>query len=164
MSKPRFEGREFWALVAQDTFDPIAERISAILTRAAEEDRRMVLISRYVNKTGADNLDIKVGLRLDAEYGDPITIRSGASGSRSFHASLGPGSHGFGFTAEADSVEERLHQQWDERADVYGREVTRVHVDGWATTPSREDRIDIERWNENRVGILSTLVFQANWG
>lgn len=169
--KPRFEGRRFWALLAADTFDPVVERITAMLSH----DRRMVRIDRTVNKKGADDLRIHVGLRLDTETPNlrgeldgGISVSTTTSPRetgplRHFEARLGPGFHNFGFTVDG-RTEDQMRPLYDRRGENYDAPVDRIHIDGWPNSPSRDDSIEIERWNEHRVCTLTTVVFQANWG
>lgn len=152
--------RQFWALVGVDTFDPIVERVQALLSH----DRRIVSIERYVNKTGADNLDIHTGLRLDSEYGDPFEVRTWSDGGKSFTAHLAPGITGIGFATRGARTEAQMRAVYGQAGEVYDQPVTRIRLDGWPNDPSRDDRIDIEHWNEHRVCRLTTLTFQADWG
>lgn len=161
----RFTGHEFSALVAADTFDPIVERIRAILSHP----RRMVLISRYARWKGADELDIKVGLRLSDEpdhlgkLEPPIRVSSSTVGKatrRALHVDLKPGRVSFGFSTVHRS-EAELHSLYERRAEEGYSPVTRVRVHGWPT-PQRDDLIEIEHWNQYGVGALTTVVFQAD--
>src|SRR4051812_1434452 len=109
----RFERGEFWALVAEDNFDALAERVRAMLMG----QRRMVLIHRYGRKDSADVLDIKVGLRLDTGHGGPFEIRHDQYG-RHFHVRLAPGINGIGFSAPTGSTERAMHSRYDARGEA----------------------------------------------
>lgn len=162
-SSERFARREFWAFVAADTFEPIVERIKALV----QTDRRMVLLQRYSHTP--ENLAVKVGLRLDPDVRgwDGTTENGIHTGEHSFHVHLTPGIEGFGFSVTNHPERVFHHRHAALRRDarpISSEPLTRVHVDGWPHAPSRDDRIDVEHWNEHGVCILTSLVFQADWG
>lgn len=167
----RFAQRSFRALVADDTFDPLVERVKAMLSG----DRRMVLTHRYLHR---NELRTHVGLRLDtgdryydeddnetyANTRDPFRVSENRYG-RGFSASLAPGIHFVAFATEGDKTERQMRAAWESRGTgSHHRPVTQVHVDGWADSPSREDRIEIEFWNEHGIGQSTLILFQADWG
>ena len=162
LARGRFERREIWAIVAADTFDPLVERIRGVLGH----DRRMVRIRRYASTTGADNLDIRVGLRLDPDLRDgedPIKVTASTFPGPTRHLDVRlTCAESFGFSAD-DRTERALRGRYDQRGKTYDTPVTAVRIDGWPDSPSRDDRIEIERWNEHRVCSLTTIAFQADW-
>lgn len=152
----RFTGHDVWALVAADTFDPLVERITKMLSH----DRRMVKIHRYV-----DRLDLTVhpGLRLRDSDPIKVTTTTFPTQTRHFEARMGPGLHGLDFSAPDDVTEADLRPRWDQCGKAYNQQVTAITLTGRGTEPQRDDRIDIEHWNEHRVGQVTTYVFQCDW-
>lgn len=163
----RWNGPEVEALVASDTFDLLVERIRGLFSH----DRRVVWIERQINTERPDQMTVRTGLRLEttADWGceDPIEVTESTFGipSRSLNVRLiTPGStYAFGFTA-GERTSAQMSDAWNRRGRALHKPVTQVRIDGWADTPSRDDSITIERWNDDAVGTITTVQFQADWG
>lgn len=161
-------GFDVGAVVAGDTIEPLAERITKMLSH----DRRLVKIHRYAH---GQTMKTDPGLRPDPGREDAISLKAQRypEGLRQFWVDLSPGIHGFGFSATDSSLERRLrptyerhHKRWIEGStgdSIYDQPVTYVHVTGRGTEAGRDDRIEIESWNEHGVGQLTTIVFQCDW-
>jgi hypothetical protein len=163
LTTDRFTSRECWAYAALDTIDPLIDHVLGILG----EDREMTLIQRYRtsrddNDMGLGNATIKTGLTVadPAEYNVPVIDRfeqrdPHGKGLRVF---LQPGlTTGFGFSAYARDAptEKAVRARYNDK-NLRRRDITLVRTNGWPGDPSREDRIEIEDWNEH--GVCSDVV------
>ncbi|GAB2732999.1 hypothetical protein [Nocardioides pakistanensis] len=155
----RLACRDATVFVASDSFDALAERVLAIVGTG----RRMTLVQRYLDTEGrARSLDIHTSLRLDdvPDGGVERWSRTDSLAGRGLHVHLAPGIHGFGFAAyDRDGTESDVARRY--HADR-PRNVTVARVDAWTDSPSREDRIEIERWNDHGVCRVTTVAFEES--
>ena len=162
-----FDSAVLTAIVAGDTFGPITERITQLFSH----DRRVVVLTRYVHLAGfSGGLRSEAGLGLDPRWGvdpfDAIVTRKPTRGSRQapslvFEVHLDHGVE-VGFTCGEDTREQDLHEVWNRREEpVRGQTVTKVHIRGRGIHANRDDRIDIEHWNSDGVGHITTIIFEA---
>lgn len=155
------------ALVAGDTFTPIAERI----TRLFSHDRHVVVLRRFVHLAGTSGgLRSEAGLGLDPSWGvhpsDAIVTRVTSRGGgqpRTLHFEV----HldhcvEVALNCVEDTRERDLHEVWDRReAPVRNQTVTKVYLRGRGIHANRDDRIDIEHWNSHGVGHITTVIFEG---
>lgn len=178
----RFAGPESHALIAGDTFEPMVERITKMLSH----DRRMTVIRQdakpsilhpLANSKDKVTLDeardrlsvhplrIEPGLKPDPREDQPIEVtrHNWPEPTSQFWVRLYPGIGGFGFAAEDSSTEQSLRARWESRGLIYDSPVTQVRITGFGTEAGRHDRIEIEKWNEHRYGEVITITFQCDW-
>lgn len=174
----RLAVRAATVFVAADSFDPLAERIRGIVAGSPEEDRDtaptgrlMTAIRSYPFARQQSRFDIATSLSLDLRLSRPVEVTDNPFG-HGIHFHLAPGINGFGFGYDkndrADTeaeVARRFHTHYPS-IDVDGydrvrRNLTVVTFDGWAGQPCREDRIEIDRWNDDGVCVRTTVAFEA---
>lgn len=159
----RFTSRECWAYAALDTIDPLIDHVLGILG----EGREMTLVHRYRTSRdtadmGLGNATIKTGLTVadPAEYNVPVIDRfeQPHPHGKGLRVLLQPGlMTGFGFSAYAHDAptEQAVRTRYNSK-DLRRTNITLVRTSGWPGSPSREDRIEIEDWNDH--GVCSDVV------
>lgn len=165
------------AWVGSDNIAALSDHVEAIV-KGKDSTRRLTIISRYRhgNDTGEDKglvgTSCKTGLTLDRDvdpaYG-PIERRTQArpaGQSITFH--LTPGIEAFGFSAyDNDGTEEdQRARYWAyDPTDVFSarRNIVKVVIDGWPGSPSRNDKIQIEHWNDHGVCKDTIILFDDIW-
>jgi hypothetical protein len=140
------------AAVALDTVQLLAARVDHMLTAG----RRITYVQRYLNMPG--EITVRSGLTVDGK--PDCWSRETGLPSRGYDVRLSGVGIGFGFAAYAVdgcSTEKRV---WDRyHASEEHRNVTIVHLTGSPAGYGRDDRITIERWNRDSVGVETTVVF-----
>jgi hypothetical protein len=151
----RCQRRDTRAFVTTETVDLLAEKMVGIIG-----DRRMTKMHRYLGERGGVP-EVHAGLRVDHRaYGGGVNRTPGRSVGVYLN---GRGLAGVSFSVHLDDetdeqVAERYHhpeKQWlGDR-----RNITHVELRGWPGSPSREDSIRIEYWNDYGVGQETLIVF-----
>ena len=153
----RVEQRHTVAFVTPETVDLLGMKMIGIIA-----DRRIVKMHRYLGERGGTP-DLRLGLRVwTGGFDGPTTIRPGQSASVKLASQRYPfegvGIGVRGPDEEESTVRDRYHhpeKHWlGER-----REITLVELDGWPGSPSSEDQIRVEYWNEHGVGQETILTF-----
>jgi hypothetical protein len=153
----RCQQRHTVSFVTSETVDLLGEKMIGIVA-----DRRMTKVHRYLGEDRGTP-DVRPGLRVwKGGYGRPTTLRPGQSASVQLASRKYP-FEGIGIgvrmpNEDESTARDRYHhpeKNWlGER-----REITLVELDGFPGSPSSEDRIRVEYWNEHGVGQETTLVF-----
>lgn len=145
--------RDTHAFVVADTVDPLADKLLGIIA-----DRRMAKVHRYLGES-AGSPRVFVGLRVDQRSFSPITRlpRQGVA----LHLAGQWKLEGLALWAEdgSEQAAARRYHHPDKEWLGQRRNITKVELQGWPGSPSREDLITIEHWNEHGVGQETIVAF-----
>lgn len=153
----RIAQRHTVSFVTPETVDVLATKMIGIIA-----DRRITKIHRYLGENRGTP-DVRTGLRVwTGGLGGPTTLRPGQSASIKLASCKYP-FEGIGIGVrgpdeEETTVRDRYHHP-EKHWLGQRREITLVELDGWPGSPSLEDRIRVEYWNEHGVGQETTIVF-----
>lgn len=163
----RFKHRDVTVFVAPDTVEALVAHVRGILG----EDREMTVITRYRTNyrstqvpvdQGLSTARVLTGMRVadQSEYRVPVIEhwKQEDPVGQGLHVRLSPGIHGFGFGVHVKDVASEAEARDRYRSGRY-RDLTLVRCDGWPGQPSREDRIEIEHWNEHGVCEDTVIAF-----
>ena len=153
----RCQQRRTHAFVTPETVGPLGQKMIGLVA-----DRRMTMMHRYLGEqSGTPRL--YAGLRVwTGGLGPATIIRPGQSAAISL-ASVQRPLEGIGFSVgperqTEEQLAERYHhpeRQWlGERRDI-----TLVELNGWPGSPTRDDSVRVEHWNQHGVGQETIVVF-----
>lgn len=143
------------AMVALDTIQPLAERITRLLSHG----RRIAIAHRHATYLN-DAPEVHAGLTIARN--PKLWDRDGSSG---FHVALTGDSNslvaGFGFSAYPGENCDTEDEVWRRYHGDRRRNMTEVRITGGTEGfgPGRSDRIMIRRWNENGVCDETVIAF-----
>lgn len=153
----RCQQRHTASFVTPETVDLLGEKMIGIIA-----DRRMSKVHRYLGEDRGTP-EVRTGLRVwPGGFSGPTTLRPGQSASVNLasrkHLLEGIGIGVLMPNEDESTVRDRYHHP-EKNWLGQRREITLVELDGWPGSPSLEDQIRIERWNEHGVGQETTVVF-----
>lgn len=147
--------RDTHAFVVAETVDLLADKLVGVLA-----DRRMTKVHRYLGETSGTPR-VFPGLRVDRGSRTPITRHPGQS-VRVHLASQPRRMESVGIWVDGDESERDAARRYHAPEKEWlgqRRNLTRVELEGWPRSPSTEDRVVIEHWNEHGVGQETVLAF-----
>lgn len=153
----RIAQRHTVSFVTPETVDVLAEKMIGIIAA-----RRISKVHRYLGEDRGTP-EVRPGLRVwPGGLTGPTTLRPGQSASIQLASRKylleGIGISVRGPDEEETTVRDRYHHP-EKHWLGQRREITLVELDGWPGSPSLEDRIRVEYWNEHGVGQETTVVF-----
>ncbi len=157
--------RHVTAMVAVDTIDLLAERITNLLAHG----RHITIARRYTYVDSPP--DLYVGLTVD---GEPALRHHSRPLGASFGVHLKPGIRGFGFSAYRDDARTEA-DAWKAYHAAEGlsddpfrrrRDMTYVEINGGlpGDGPARDDQLTIRFWNEHGVCDEQVIGFDYDTG
>lgn len=161
----RMQHRDFTVFVAPDTIEALVAHVLGLLG----EGREMTMIKRYRSNESAEDrglstVQILTGMRVadQSEYNVPVVDRWAQKDpvGQGLHVRLSPGINGFGFGVYDKDVASEAEARGRYHSE-HRRELTVVRCAGWPGQPTREDRIEIEDWNDHGVCEDTIVAFNA---
>lgn len=173
----QYDSHDLTLFAAMDTIGIIADRLEAIVGT----DRRMTVLRAYrpspdatSNDLSLDRVNVETGLTLEDRQTlrEPVErlAQSAPYGYGIFFNLSNGFTSGFGVSAyerqapTQAAVAARYRRAMDHTTDMRRitspHNVTRVVMQGWPGSPSYDDRIKIEDWNDNGVCQDTLIVFE----